>query len=154
MPVLGGTPRACSVGRSPRSLHPDRAVFHSPQHGCNQKLLLYDICQILSLTVSPRINLYMQLWQKTRDFWVRSYQSDRRAFYYETISAICIFTSTTMLALTAQNPSMWIIYPINFVGAVFSTLSFLRRGAGWPLVMTVYFMHLHVFGFGRSLAWW
>lgn len=96
----------------------------------------------------------MQLWQKTRDFWVRSYQSDRRAFYYETISAACIFTSTTMLALTAQNPSMWMIYPINFVGAVFSTLSFLRRGAGWPLVMTIYFMHLHVFGFGRSLAWW
>ena len=95
-----------------------------------------------------------KIFAKCRDFWVKSYQSDRRAFYYETISAICLFSSTTYLAITANDPEMWIIYPINFVGAVFSTLSFIRRGAGWPLVMTVYFMHLHVFGFGRSLGWW
>jgi len=96
----------------------------------------------------------MQIWSRTREFWVNSYRSDRRAFYWETIAAICLFTSTTMLAITADAPPMSWIYPINFVGAVFSTLSFLRRGAGWPLVMTIYFMHLHVFGFGRSLGWW
>lgn len=96
----------------------------------------------------------MNLITATRDFWVKSYHSDRRAFVYETIAAICLFTSTTYLAATANQPLMYVIYPINFVGAVFSILSFLRRGAGWPLVMTIYFAHLHVFGFGRSLGWW
>jgi hypothetical protein len=96
----------------------------------------------------------LNLWSKTREFWIRSYTSDRRAFYYETISALCLITGTMMLAITADSPPMYWIYPINFVGGVFSTLSFLRRGAGWPLVMTIYFMHVHVFGFGRSLSWW
>ena len=96
----------------------------------------------------------MNIFTATRDFWVRSYTTDRRAFVYETISAICLFTSTTYLAITADQPLMYVIYPINFLGAVFSTLSFLRRGAGWPLIMTIYFMHIHVFGFGRSLGWW
>lgn len=96
----------------------------------------------------------MNIITASRDFWLRSYTTDRRAFWYETLSALCLFTSTTYLALTADQPLMYYVYPINFVGAVFSTLSFLRRGAGWPLVMTIYFMHLHVFGFGRSLAWW
>jgi len=98
--------------------------------------------------------MIMNLLKATRDFWLRSYTSDRRAFYYETIAAICLFTSTTMLAVTADAPDMTVIYPINFVGAIFSTLSFIRRGAGWPLIMTIYFMHLHVFGFGRSLGLW
>ena len=96
----------------------------------------------------------MNLWQKVKEFWIRSYTSDRTAFYYETISALCIFTSTTWLALTANQPLMYYIYPINFIGALFSALAFIRRGSGWPLVMTVYFMHIHIFGFGRSLGWW
>jgi hypothetical protein len=96
----------------------------------------------------------MTVFKQVKTFWVKSYTTDRRAFWYETIAALCLFTSTTFLAITADAPPMYWIYPINFVGAVFSTLSFLRRGAGWPLVMTIYFMHLHVFGFGRSLAVW
>lgn len=111
-------------------------------------------CQFHASSLVLKLTIYMKLWPATRDFWLRSYHSDRTAFWYETVSALCIFTATTTLALTADQPNMTLIYPINFVGAIFSTLSFLRRGAGWPLVMTVYFMHLHIFGFGRSLAWW
>jgi hypothetical protein len=96
----------------------------------------------------------MALWQKVKDFWIRSYVSDRRAFYYETVASICVFISMTWIAVMAYHPPMHLIYPISFVGAVFSVAAFRRRGVAWPLVMTSYFGMLHIFGFGRALTWW
>lgn len=94
------------------------------------------------------------MWQKVKDFWIRSYTSDRRAFYYETIAAMAVFISQTSISLTADNPPMHLIYPVAFIGSVFSIASFRRRGAGWPLVMTSYFVILQTFGFGRAMGWY
>lgn len=96
----------------------------------------------------------MTLWQKVKDFWVRSYTSDRRAFYYETIASVCVFISMTWIATTAYHPPMHLIYPVSFTGAVFSILAFIRRQVGWPLVMTCYFACLHLFGWGRAMGWY
>jgi hypothetical protein len=96
----------------------------------------------------------MSIWQKVKDFWIRSYTSDRKAFYYETVASACVFVSMTWISITAYHPPMHLIYPISFFGAVFSILAFIRRGAGWPLVMTCYFSFLHVFGFGRAMGWY
>ena len=96
----------------------------------------------------------MSIWQKVKDFWIRSYQSDHQAFYFETIASVCVFISMTWISITAQHPPMHLIYPISLVGAVFSIAAFLRRGAGWPLVMTSYFACLHIFGFGRAMGWY
>ena len=96
----------------------------------------------------------MNIWQKVKDFCVKSYTSDKTAFYYETIASACVFVSMTWISLTADHPPMHLIYPVSFTGAVFSVIAFLRRGAGWPLVMTTYFGFLHIFGFGRAMGWW
>lgn len=96
----------------------------------------------------------MTLWQKVKDFWIRSYTSDRQAFYYETIASVCVFISMTWIATTAYHPPMHLIYPVSFTGAVFSILAFIRRQVGWPLVMTCYFACLHVFGWGRAMGWY
>jgi len=96
----------------------------------------------------------MTLWQKIKDFWIRSYTSDRRAFYYETIASVCVFVSMTWISVTADAPDFRLIYPVSFTGAVFSIAAFIRRGAGWPLVMTTYFAFLHVFGWGRAMGWY
>lgn len=142
-----------SAPETSTSLDPPVAV--SGIRSIDEKLITgHAQCHFGRSSLQLGLTIYMKLWSATRDFWLRSYHSDRTAFWYETVSAVCLFTATTTLALTADQPNMTVIYPINFVGAVFSTLSFLRRGAGWPLVMTIYFMHLHVFGFGRSLGWW
>lgn len=94
------------------------------------------------------------MWSKVKEFWYRSYASDRRAFYYETVASICIFISMTWISITAQHPPMELIYPVSFTGAVFSIAAFRRRGVAWPLVMTSYFACLHVFGFGRAMGWY
>lgn len=96
----------------------------------------------------------MNIWIKVKEFWIRSYTSDRKAFYLETIASACVFVSMTWISITADHPPMHLIYPVSFTGAVFSVMAFIRRGAGWPLVMTTYFGGLHIFGFGRAMGWW
>ncbi len=93
-------------------------------------------------------------WTGVKQFWVRSYQSDRKAFAAETVASVAVVTGNTLLAFTAAAPPMYIIYPINFVSAVFSVYAYKRRGLAWPLVITGYFILMQWFGFGRSLGWW
>lgn len=89
-----------------------------------------------------------------KEFWQRSYRSDPRAFLAETVASVAVVTANTMLAITAAAPPMYLIYPINFVAAVFSVYAYRRRGLAWPLLITGYFIVMQWFGFGRSLGWW
>ena len=73
----------------------------------------------------------MMIWQKVKDFWIRSYTSDRTAFYYETTTRACVFVSMTWISVTADAPPMHLIYPVSFTGAVFSIIAFVRRQVGW-----------------------
>ena len=93
-------------------------------------------------------------WEGVKEFWIRSYTSDPKAFYAETIAFVTVVIGNTTLAVTANDPPMHIIYPINFVAAVFSVYAYKRRGVAWPLVFTSYFILMQWFGFGRSLGWW
>jgi len=96
----------------------------------------------------------MSFWDKVKNFWVRSYTSDKKAFYLETLASVCVFWSMTWISVTADHPPMHLIYPVSFTGAVLSIAAFIRRQVAWPLVMTSYFACLHIFGFGRAMGWW
>ena len=98
--------------------------------------------------------MVVNLWEKVKQFWIRSYTSDKTAFYYETIASICVFTSMTWISVTADAPPMHLIYPVSFTGAVFSIVALVTRQVGWPLVIASYFACLHIFGFGIAMGWW
>jgi hypothetical protein len=91
---------------------------------------------------------------RVKEFWVRSYTSDKKAFFAETVASVAVVVGNTTLAFTANHPPMYFIYPINFLSAVFSIYAYRRRGLAWPLVITGYFIIMQWFGFGRSLGWW
>lgn len=93
-------------------------------------------------------------WNKIKEFWVRSYTSDKKAFYLEMIASVLVVVSTTSIAVTADNPPMHFIYPITFTSALVSIWAYIRRGVAWPLLITTYFSFVHVFGFGRAMGWW
>lgn len=93
-------------------------------------------------------------WNKIKEFWIRSYSSDRKAFFLEMTASILVVASTTAIAVTADNPPMHLIYPISFISAIISIWAYIRRGVAWPLLLTVYFSFVHVFGFGRAVGWW
>ena len=92
--------------------------------------------------------------EKIKDFWIHSYQSDKISFYLELISFLFTVGASMILALTADNPDMRIVYPGFFIGSVTAFYAHYRRKLAWPTILVGYFAIINVFGFGVAVAWW
>ena len=92
--------------------------------------------------------------QKVKDFWIKSYRSDPVAFGFELTSFIFTVVASLILADTANEPNMLIVYPGFFVGSITGAYAYYRRGLAWPLVLTVYFALVNIFGYGVASYWW
>ena len=91
---------------------------------------------------------------KVRSFWLRSFESDRTAFYFELVSFIFTVGASLTLAITASDPDMTIVYPGFFIGAVTQCYASFRRGAAFVMMITGYFSIINVYGFGVASYWW
>ena len=91
---------------------------------------------------------------KVRSFWLRSFESDRTAFYFELVSFIFTVGASLTLAITAADPDMTIIYPGFFIGATAQCYAAYRRGAAWVMILTFYFSCVNIFGYGVAAGWW
>ena len=91
---------------------------------------------------------------KVRSFWLRSFESDRTAFYFELVSFIFTVGASLTLAITAADPDMTIIYPGFFIGALTQCYASYRRGAAWVMILTFYFACVNIFGYGVAAGWW
>lgn len=91
---------------------------------------------------------------KIKDFWVDSFYTNKKAFRLEVISFICAVSASLYLAINAQNPQMEYIYPIFFVAAFTSTIAHYKRKVAFPMLLTIYFCIVNIFGFGRAIAIW
>jgi len=67
---------------------------------------------------------------KVRSFWLRSFESDKIAFYFELVSFIFTVGASLTLAITAADPDMTIIYPAFFIGAITQCYASYRRESG------------------------
>ena len=92
--------------------------------------------------------------QKIKDFWVKSYRSDKTAFMFELISFVFTVGASFYLATTADAPNMVYVYPGFFIGAIAGAYGYYRRGLAWPMMLTAYFTVVNVFGFGVAMLWW
>ena len=92
--------------------------------------------------------------ENIKNFWIKSYTSDRIAFFLELIAFVTTVSSSAMLAFTADNPDMSLIYPGFFVGSITGAIGYYRRGLGFPLMLTSYFACVNVFGYGVAKGWW
>lgn len=92
--------------------------------------------------------------QKIREFWSASFHSDPRAFYLEITSFVFTVGGSLLLAITAQNPDMTIVYPIFMIGAATGCWGYYRRALPWPMMLTAYFIIINAFGLGRAYGWW
>lgn len=88
-----------------------------------------------------------------KQFWVNSYTSDRVAFWFELVGFVLAVASSLYLALNASSPDMTIVYPISLVGVSAQAYAAYRRQAAWVLTLTVYFVCISLFGFGRAMEW-
>lgn len=92
--------------------------------------------------------------QRIRDFWSASLRSDPRAFALEMISFTVTIVASFLMAYTAANPDMRVIYPIFFIGSIAGCWAYFRRQLIWPMMLTFYFCIMNVWGFGRAILWW
>ena len=69
-------------------------------------------------------------------------------------SFVVTVIASFLMAFTAANPDLRIIYPIFFVGSLAGCWAYFRRQLIWPVMLTGYFMAVNVFGFGRAMFWW
>ena len=92
--------------------------------------------------------------KKVREFWVKSYTSDKVAFWFELVSFIFTVHASMMLALTADNPDMMLIYPGFLVGSITQAYASYRRGAAWVMMITLYFVVVNIIGIGVALGKW
>jgi len=94
------------------------------------------------------------MFTKVRSFWLRSFESDRTAFYFELVSFIFTVGASLTLAITATDPDMTIIYPGFFIGAVTQCYAAYRRNAAFVMMVTGYFAVINVYGYGVASYWW
>ena len=96
----------------------------------------------------------VHLMHKIIDFWVASYRSDRKAFWFELVGFVFTVAASMYLAINASDPDMTIVYPVSLVGVVAQVYASYRRGAAWVLLLTSYFVCINLFGFGRAMGWY
>jgi len=91
---------------------------------------------------------------KVRSFWLRSFESDRTAFYFELVSFIFTVGASLTLAITASDPDMTIVYPGFLVGALTQCYASYRREAAFVMMIAGYFAIINVYGYGVASYWW
>lgn len=87
-------------------------------------------------------------------FWVNSYRSDRKAFWFELVGFLFTVAASMYLAINAIAPDMRVVYPVSFVGVIAQVYASYRRGAAWVLLLTTYFSCISLFGFGRAMGYY
>ena len=91
---------------------------------------------------------------KIAEFWINSYRSDRKAFWFELTGFVFTVAASMYLAINANDPDMRIVYPVSMVGVMAQVYASYRRGAAWVLLLTSYFCCINIFGFGRAMGWY
>lgn len=91
---------------------------------------------------------------QVKSYFLDSYRKDPKAFYLELTSFIFTVSASMWLAMTADNPDMRLIYPGFFVGSIAAVLAYHRRRLVWPLLLTIYFACVNIFGYGVATDWW
>jgi hypothetical protein len=86
--------------------------------------------------------------------WLESFRNDPTAFFYEVVSLIFTVAASMYLALHADAPDMLIVYPGFFIGSVTAVYAYWRRRLPTPMLLTIYFAIVNVFGFGVAAGWW
>jgi len=90
--------------------------------------------------------------ERIKNAVVKSWQHDRIAFVFEMVGMIFTIAGSLILALTAKDPNMLIIYPLFLVGAVTGLFAYYRREMIWTIVLTAYFVVINIVGFFVALG--
>jgi len=90
--------------------------------------------------------------ERIKNALVRSWEHDRTAFMFEMVGMLFTVAGSLVLALTAKDPNMLIVYPLFLVGAATGLYAYYRREMVWTIVLTAYFVVINIVGFFIALG--
>jgi len=90
--------------------------------------------------------------ERIKNALVRSWQHDHIAFLFEMIGMLFTIAGSLLLALTAKDPNMLLVYPLFLVGASTGLFAYYRREMVWTILLTAYFVVINIVGFFIALG--
>ena len=75
---------------------------------------------------------------KVINFFKKSYQTDRTAFYAEILETILLVSASAILTFTVLDPATHIFIPLYLLGSMLAVFSTYRRGSS-ALLLTLWF---------------
>jgi hypothetical protein len=81
-----------------------------------------------------------------KPFIVASYHSDNLAFFLEMLNFVTSAGASLILAITALNPDMLIVYPMFLIGSISQTYASYRRKLVWIMLLMIFFTILNIVG--------
>ena len=85
--------------------------------------------------------------ERVRNALSKSWAHDHIAFVYEMIGTAFTIAGSLLLALTAEDPNMLLIFPLYEVGSVSLLYAYYRREMVWSIALTGYFVVVNIVGF-------
>ncbi len=82
---------------------------------------------------------------------LKSYDHDKIAFYFELIGMLFTISGSLILAITAKDPNMLVIFPLYLIGSATGLYAYYRKQAIWTIVLTAYFVVINIVGFFIAL---
>lgn len=82
---------------------------------------------------------------------IKSYHEDRIAFFFELVGMLFTISGSALLAFTATDPNMLVIFPLYLIGSATGLYAYYRKQAIWTIVLTAYFVVINIVGF--CIAW-
>jgi hypothetical protein len=75
---------------------------------------------------------------KVINFFKKSYQTDKTAFYAEILETILLVSASAILTFTVLDPATHIFIPLYLLGSMLAVFSTYRRGSS-ALLLTLWF---------------
>ena len=91
----------------------------------------------------------MKLLKSVKEFWLESYRTDKKAFYLEMVSAICVITGGGILTWTVLEPLPKMFIPLYWFGSVAGVIGAYYRKSSWIMVLMLTFVIMHTIGLWR-----
>ena len=89
--------------------------------------------------------------ERIRNVLLQHWHKDHIAFVFEMIGTAFTIAGSLLLALTAKDPNMLVIFPLYEIGSMSLMYAYYRMQMLWSIVLTGYFVVVNIVGFFVAL---
>jgi hypothetical protein len=85
--------------------------------------------------------------ERIKNVLLQHWLKDHIAFIFEMVGTAFTIAGSLLLALTAKDPNMLVIFPLYEVGSASLLYAYYRMQMVWSIILTSYFVVVNILGF-------